>query len=49
MIDSKIVSCQEEEERKIGGILLLLDEMYKMRFIERISRPISRRHRERIV
>ena len=47
--NSKITDFQEDDERKIGSILILLDEMYKMRFVENISRPISQRQRENIV
>jgi hypothetical protein len=47
--NSKITDFQEDDERKIGSILILLDEMYKMRFVENISRPISQRQREKIL
>ena len=38
-------SFQDEEEKKLSDITMLLDELFQFRLIEKISRPVTNRKR----
>ena len=47
--EKKSSAFQDDDERKMSDIMALLEELFRFRFVEKVSRPISNTERQTFI